>query len=927
MPMQIRQSPRPCARGPHAPSATGPRAPGWTATMLRPAGALERRDGPRPMLVPSAARSQLKILHPSTSPSHGATTATRAVAGSDVQTTSAATSALVQGKLLLQSSDSPNGPLRLSLQLVSATVAGRDERGVRGEAAALDAVISSGETEVDVELLWDEALGAPGAVLVTNNSGFPVYLKLLSLSSPAVHFVCNGWVYPVGKHPYRLFFTNDAYVKEKTPPALRKDREDELRLLRGEGAPADAPLQKWDRVYDYALYNDLGNPDLREDLARPVLGGSEEYPYPRRTRTSRPPSKADPASETRASLEEGVYIPCDERTGAVAKAPNLPKLEGHFGSLADVHGLFDTNAKPIAFPVPQVISANRTAWRTDEEFARQTLAGTNPLSIELVTGLPLTSKLDRALYGDQDSKITKEHIEKNLGNMTVAQAIEKDRLYVVDHHDWVMPYLKRINELPGDEEKGEISERKSYATRTLFFLQDDSTLKPLAIELSSPHPKDERLGATSTVYTPPDQLKAGDAASDTFTAWDLAKAHAASNDACKNNYVLHWLRTHATMEPVVIAANRQLSVLHPIHKLLKPHFRNTLDTNSTARHIVIGSGDERQGGAFYRNMHEVNFFTGKYGMEMSSKAYASFNFTELAFPNELIKRGMVRGAPKKPEELELPRNDELNILTAIWKWVTELFFPNEHIKTGVARGDPKKAGELELLIKDYPYAVDGLEIWTAIKEWVTDYCAIYYAEGDGAVAGDSELQAWWSEVRNVGHGDLSDAPWWPAMDSVNDLVETCATIIWLGSAYHSAVSFGQYAYNGFVPNRPTVTSGEMPADAGAAVTEAEFLGHITPKNEAFGLMALTMSPPVKPGEPLMGERPDTARWTSEQRAAKALLEFNAKLDAVAEAVKKRNADGALRNRNGPVEVPYTLLAPRADPAAPHVGGIPNSIAV
>ncbi|VAH38173.1 unnamed protein product [Triticum turgidum subsp. durum] len=792
MPMQIRHSPRPCARGPHAPSATGPGAPGWTAKMLRPAGALERRDGPRPMLVPSAARSQLKILHPSTSPSHGATTATRAVAGSNVQTTSAATSARVQGKLLLQSSDSPSSPLRLSLQLVSATVAGRDERGVRGEAAALDAVISSGETEVDVELLWDEALGAPGAVLVTNNSDFPVYLKLLSLSSPAVHFVCNGWVYPVGKHPYRLFFTNDAYVKEKTPPALRKDREDELRLLRGEGAPADAPLQKWDRVYDYALYNDLGNPDLREDLARPVLGGSEEYPYPRRTRTSRPPSKADPASETRASLEEGVYIPCDERTGAVAKAPNLPKLEGHFGSLADVHGLFDTNAKPIAFPVPQVISANRTAWRTDEEFARQTLAGTNPLSIELVTGLPLTSKLDRALYGDQDSKITKEHIEKNLGNMTVAQAIEKDRLYVVDHHDWVMPYLKRINELPGDEEKGEISERKSYATRTLFFLQDDSTLKPLAIELSSPHPEDERLGATSTVYTPPDQLKAGEAASDTFTAWDLAKAHAASNDACKNNYVLHWLRTHATMEPVVIAANRQLSVL---------------------------------------------------------------------------------------------------------------------------------------LIKDYPYAVDGLEIWTAIKEWVTDYCAIYYAEGDGAVAGDSELQAWWSEVRNVGHGDLSDAPWWPAMDSVGDLVETCATIIWLGSAYHSAVSFGQYAYNGFVPNRPTVTSGEMPAGAGAAVTEAEFLGHITPKNEAFGLMALTMSPPVKPGEPLMGERPDTARWTSEQRAAKALLEFNAKLDAVAEAVKKRNADGALRNRNGPVEVPYTLLAPRADPAVPHVGGIPNSIAV
>nr|BAJ90467.1 predicted protein [Hordeum vulgare subsp. vulgare] len=882
MPMQIHYSPRPCARGPHAPSATATGAPpGWTTTVLRPAGALERRDGRRPMLVPSAARSQLKILHPNTSHSHGATTATRAVAGSDVQTSPTATSSRVQGKLLLQSSDSPNSPLRLSLQLVSATVPGSDGRGVRGEVAALDAVISSGETELDVELLWDEALGAPGALLVTNNSDFPVYLQLLSLSSPDVHFLCNGWVYPVDKHPYRLFFTNDAYVKEKTPAALLKDREDELRLLRGEGLPADKPLQKWERVYDYALYNDLGNPDLRKDLARPVLGGSKEYPYPRRTRTSRPPSKADPASETRASMEEAIYIPCDERTGPVASLPIFPKLDGHFGSLADVHGLFDTNAKPFPFPVPQVISANRTGWRTDEEFARQTLAGANPLSIELVTEFPLTSKLDRAVYGDQDSKITKEHIQKNLGNMNVEQAIEAGRLYTVDHHDWVMPYLKRINELPGTDEKGEISQRKSYATRTLLFLQDDSTLKPLAIELSSPHPEDERLGATSTVYTPSDELNAG---GDTFTTWELAKAHVASNDTCKNNYVLHWLRTHATMEPVVIAANRQLSVLHPIHRLLKPHFRNTLNTNSTARHIAIGAGDQRQSGDLFRNMHEVNYFSGKYGMEMSSKAYSSYNFTQLAFPNELIKRGMARGDPKYPEELEL-------------------------------------------LIKDYPYAVDGLEIWTAIKKWVTDYCMIYYADGDSAVAGDSELQAWWSEVRHVGHGDLSDAPWWPAMDCLDDLVETCATIIWLGSAYHSAVSFGQYAYNGFVPNRPTITSREMPADAGAVVTEAEFLGSITPRTEAFGIMALTMKPPVKPGEPLMGERPDTERWTNEQRAAKALLEFNAKLDAVAEAVKKRNADTTLRNRNGPVEVPYTLLAPRADPTAPHVGGIPNSIAV
>ncbi|XBI59635.1 hypothetical protein VPH35_040665 [Triticum aestivum] len=878
MPMPIRHSP--------TLSCTGTKTPGWTTTMLSPARAPGRRDGPRPVLImPSAARSQLKFLHPKTNLiSHGAITATpksaRAVAASARR---------VHGRLLLQSFvDSADSRLRLSLQLMvdSNKHTGSDGRGVRGEAAVLDVVIATGETELDVELPWeDEALGVPGAVLVTNHSDFPVYLTVLSLSSPAVHFICDGWVHPAGKHPYRLFFTNDAYVKEKTPAALLKDREDELRELRGEGVPADEPLQKWDRVYDYAVYNDLGNPDLRKDLARPVLGGSKEYPYPRRTRTSRPPTKTDHESEARAPMEqeEGIYVPCDEWVGPAISAPNLPKLGGHFKSLADIHSLFGLGRPTLlslAIHVVATLFLNPEKWRTDEEFAREMLAGTNPVSIKRVTEFPLTSELELAVYGDQDSRITKEHVEKNMGNMTAPQAIQEGKLYAVDHHDWVMPYLKRINQLPGAEEKAEISQRKAYAARTLLLLQDDWTLKPLAIELSSLHPENERLGAISTVYSPP-AAKAGDG---TFTAWELAKAHAAANDASKNNFIYHWLNAHASMEPVVIAANRQLSVLHPIHKLLKPHFRKTLETNATARQIIFGSGDRRKGGGIYRGIHEVTFFPSKYGMEMSSKTYRTWNFTDLALPNELIKRGVARGDPKKPEELEL-------------------------------------------LIKDYPYAVDGLEIWTAIKKWVTDYCAIYYGDGDGAVARDSELQEFWREVRHVGHGDLSDAPWWPAMDSVDDLVETCATIIWLGSAYHSAVSFGQYAYNGFVPNRPTITSGEMPADAGAVVTEAEFLGSITPKNEAFGLMAFTMSPPVNPGEPLMGERPDTARWTSEQRAAKALLEFRAELEAVAEAIAQRNADGMLRNRGGPVEVPYTLLTPTADPLSPHIAGIPNSIAV
>ncbi|KAF5454042.1 hypothetical protein F2P56_023739 [Juglans regia] len=808
----------------------------------------------------------------------------------------------------------------VSLQLISADNVDPENRlqGKLGKPAYLEdwittiTPLTAGESAFKVTFNWDNEIGVPGAFLIRNNHHSEFYLRGVTLEDVPgqgqIHFVCNSWVYPADKYKKdRIFFANKTYLPSETPAPLRKYREEELLNLRGDGR---GKLQEWDRVYDYAYYNDLGSPDKGPKYVRPVLGGSSEYPYPRRGRTGRPPTKTDPNTESRLNLlmSINIYVPRDERFGHLKMSDFLayalkgiaqflkPELEdlvdsspNEFDSIQDILKLYDGGIELpngllenirdkipaemlkeifrtdgeglLKFPVPQVIKEDRFGWRTDEEFAREMLAGVNPVIIRLLQEFPPSSKLDSKAYGDQTSTITNDHIEKYLNGLTVDKAIENKKLFILDHHDALMPYLRRIN----------MTSTKIYASRTLLFLKEDGTLKPLAIELSLPHPEGDQFGAISKVYTPAEEGVQS-------YIWQLAKAYVAVNDSGYHQLISHWLQTHAAMEPFIIATNRQLSVLHPIHKLLHPHFRDTMNVNALARQVLINAG-----GAL-----EHTVFPAQYTMEMSSVVYKDWVFPEQALPSDLIKRGM-------------------------------------------AVKDVNSPHGVRLLIEDYPYAVDGLEIWSAIEAWVEEYCSFYY-QTDEMVQNDSELQSWWKELREEGHGDKKDEPWWPKMQTRKELIETCTTIIWIASALHAAINFGQYPFGGYPPNRPAMSLQFMPEEGTPDYEELKtnpdraFLKRFTSQLlTVLGISLVEVLSRHSSDEIYLGQR-DTVEWTSDNKPLEAFEKLGKKLAEIEDRITRRNKDKKLKNRAGPVKMPYTLLYPSSQEGLTGKG-IPNSVSI
>uniref|UniRef100_A0A3P9IXZ4 Si:dkey-17e16.9 n=1 Tax=Oryzias latipes TaxID=8090 RepID=A0A3P9IXZ4_ORYLA len=202
--------------------------------------------------------------------------------------------------------------------------------------------------------------------------------------------------------------------------------------------------------------------------------------------------------------------------------------------------------KKIHVPVaifPEYVSKH---WKEDDFFGYQFLNGTNPNAIKRCSKLP------------PNFPVTEEMVKPCLPNgFTLKEEMEKGNIFLCD---------QRIMEgIPTRVKDG--NPLHMTAGLCLFYMNPEGKLMPLAIQLN------QKASAENPIFLPTDPEK----------DWLLAKLFFKSADLLECEVVHHLLITHFLSEVFAAATLRCFPTIHPLHKLLIPHFRFTLHINIMGR--------------------------------------------------------------------------------------------------------------------------------------------------------------------------------------------------------------------------------------------------------------------------------------------------------------------------------------------------------
>eukprot|EP00058_Branchiostoma_floridae_P025706 XP_002611196.1 hypothetical protein BRAFLDRAFT_119646 [Branchiostoma floridae] len=351
----------------------------------------------------------------------------------------------------------------------------------------------------------------------------------------------------------------------------------------------------------------------------------------------------------------------------------------------------------------------------------------------------------------------------------------------------------------------------------LFHVNRLGDFLPIAIQIN------QRPGNDNPVFT----------SEDSDIDWLMAKIFLRNADAQLQLVVSHLLDTHLIMEPFAVATYRQLPGVHPLYKLLVPHFRGMLGINVFIREALIKEG----------SVLDSVMSLGPQGRhELLRKCYKAFNIRALDLPASLKDRGL----------------DDFRLLPG------------------------------------YRYRDDGMLIWGCIEKFVTDMLSLHY-DRDATLLDDLELQRWISDVYEHGFNweDNLDRGIPHRIKSFRQLVDIVTIIIWTCSVQHAAVNNGCRDILGFVPNAPLSLRRPPPPWKGI-INMTDIVRTLPDMDTAVLQTSIADMMCEEPrDEVYLSHYPE--RHFVEENARAVIDEFQYNIQAINDAIAKRNAVGDVPN--------------------------------
>ncbi|XP_034556045.1 hydroperoxide isomerase ALOXE3-like [Notolabrus celidotus] len=266
-------------------------------------------------------------------------------------------------------------------------------------------------------------------------------------------------------------------------------------------------------------------------------------------------------------------------------------------------------------------------WKEDNLFGSQFLNGVNPNVIKSCSKLPSNFHVT--------DEMVKPFLEEG---SSLKKEMKKGKIFLYDQ--------KIMDGIQGRVYNGE--PLHLTAGLCLLYLNPENKLMPIAIQLYQ-EPSEQ-----NPIFLP----------SDPETDWLLAKMFIRNADVIDHQAVQHLMKTHFLAEVYAVATLRCFPVIHPIYKLLFPHFRHTLHINTGGRTSLFGPE-----GA-------LSISTPGYDglIELMGKALRQLTYSSLCLPDDITARGLesIPNFYYRDDGMKL-----WNIINSFVKAVVDHFYPSD----------------------------------------------------------------------------------------------------------------------------------------------------------------------------------------------------------------------------------------------------------